>query len=94
MHEVRQAVNSDNIVNLFIFENINTGMWKYQNYKEFIRAVEEDKKNVIESIFELPKYAAFIRQYEILWGKKRSEFNELEREHLDRKYNEIEGDCI
>ena len=92
MHEIRQAVNSNDLVNLFTFKNMNTQMWKYQNCKEFIRAVEKDKKNTIDSIFELPKYASFISCHEAMWGKKRSEFSELEREYLDRKYSDIRGE--
>ncbi|MGL5717747.1 MAG: hypothetical protein ACRCX2_32400 [Paraclostridium sp.] len=73
------------IVNLFTFENMDKEMWKYQ----MIKHDEEIKRQEIQSIMELPRYAAFVRKHENLWQKSRKDFTELEKEFIGRKYIEM-----
>lgn len=75
MEQLKQITPSDNIVNLCVEENLNKKFWKYQNHKEFNKAIKE-----------LPKFEAHVRKHEKLWNKHRSQFNALEREHIDRTY--------
>lgn len=84
--QLKQITTSDNIVNLCVEENLNTKFWKYQNYKAFNKAIKESTKQTVESIFELPKFEAHVRKHEKLWNKHRSQFNVLEKEHIDRTY--------
>lgn len=85
MEFVKGIISADKIVNLFTFENMDKDIWKYQILKE----EEKAKKQELQSIMELPKYAAFVRKHEILWQKNRKDFNELEKECLERKYKEL-----
>lgn len=83
----KQITSDTDIVNLCTRENLNTNMWKYQLLKE----IERSRKEELQSILKLPGYAAFVKKHEILWNKKRSEFNHLEKEFIERKYSEIGG---
>lgn len=84
--QLKQITPSDNIVNLCVVENLNKKFWKYQNHKAFNKAIEESTKQTIQSILELPKFEEHVREHERLWNKHRSQFNALEREHIDRTY--------
>lgn len=86
MKQLKQITPSNNIVNLCVDENLNKKFWKYQNQKAFNKAIKESTKQTIESIFELPKFEAHVRKHEKLWNKHRSQFNVLEKEHIDRTY--------
>lgn len=83
----KQITSNADIVNLCTLDNLNTNMWKYQLLKE----IERSRKEELQSILKLPGYAAFVKKHEILWNKKRSEFNHLEKEFIERKYSEIGG---
>jgi hypothetical protein len=79
----KQITKNSDVVNIATSENLNLKLWKYQNKKNLDKAVKES----IDSIFELPKYAAHVRKHEKLWNKSRKEFNALEKEYIDRTYN-------
>lgn len=83
---LKQITKDKDVVNIATEENLDKGFWKYQNKKEFNRVVKEDKKLTLQSIVELPQFEAHVRKYERLWNKKRTEFNVLEKEHIDRTY--------
>ena len=82
----KQITKDTEIVNISTFENLNLGFWKYQNQKSFNKAIEEARKNTIDSIFELPSFEAHVRKHERLWNKHRLEFNVLEKVHIDTTY--------
>lgn len=82
---IEAVTKPSEIVNLFTFKNMDKDMWKHQILKE----EEKTKRQEIKSIMELPRYAAFVRHHEMLWQKKRKDFNELEKEYLERKYREL-----
>lgn len=85
MGTYKQVTPDAEIVNLCTFENLDIQMWKHQMLKD----MENDKKLELQSIIELPKYVAFVRKHEQLWNKRRSQFTELEKEYLVRKYHEL-----
>ena len=87
--QIKQVTDTKNIVNIAVKENLNIKMWKYQNIKEFNRAIESDKKNTLQAIVELPQFEMHVRKHEVLWRKPRSEFNALEKEYIDRTYHNM-----
>lgn len=88
--EVRsQVTNDSNVVNIATKDNLDIKIWKHQNIKEFNRAIESDKKNTLQAIVELPRFEMYVRKYEMLWRKHRSEFNVLEKEYIDRTYHSM-----
>lgn len=54
---MKAVTSADKLENLFTFENMDKDMWKYQIIKE----EEKAKRQELQSIMELPKYAAFVR---------------------------------
>lgn len=85
---LKQQIKDSELINLCTADNLNTNMWKYQ----MIREMENAKKQELQSIIDLPSYAAFVKTHELEWGKKRSEFNELEKESIERKYYKLKGE--
>lgn len=88
----KQITSDANIVNLCTIDNLDLRFWKKQNIKEFKRRLEVEKKNVIGSILELPRYAAYVKTYEKIFNKKQSEFNHLEKDQIERAYHERVGE--
>lgn len=86
MEGFKQFTKDNDVVNLCVPENLNKKFWKYQNNKAFNKAIKESVKVTIESIFALPSFEAHVRKHERLWNKPRTEFNILEKEHIDRTY--------
>ena len=84
-----QVTNDGNIVNIATKENLDIKMWKYQNQKEFNRAIDGDKKNTLQAIVAIPQFEMHVRKHEMLWRKPRSEFNALEKEYIDRTYHNM-----
>lgn len=82
----KQITKDSDVINICTYENLNKKFWKYQNHKAFNKAIKESTKQTVESIFELPKFEAHVRKHEKLWNKHRSQFNVLEKEHIDRTY--------
>lgn len=80
----KQAI--EEVVTVATLDNLNLELWRKANRNYFNKVTEKDKKNAIESIFELPFYERHVRKYEMLWKKKRTDFNVLEREYVDRTY--------
>lgn len=83
---LKQVTKDNSVVNIATVENLNKKFWKHQNHKAFNKAIEESTRQTIESIFELPTFEAHLRKHERLWNKHRSQFNVLEKEHIDRTY--------
>lgn len=83
---LKQITKDNNVVNIATVESLNKKFWKHQNHKAFNNAIEESTRQTIESIFELPTFEAHVRKHERLWNKHRSQFNILEKEHIDRTY--------
>jgi hypothetical protein len=81
-----QITKDNDVVNIATSENLNKKFWKYQNQKAFNRAIEESKEMTIQSIYELPHFEAHVKKHEKLWNKKRTKFNVLELEYIDRGY--------
>lgn len=88
----RQVTKDIDIINLCTLDNLDLRFWKKQNIKEFNRSLELEKKNVIGSILEIPRYAAFVKSYEKVFNKKQSEFNHLEKDQIERAYHERVGE--
>ena len=83
---LKQVTKDNSVVNIATVESLNKKFWKHQNHKAFNKAIEVSTRQTIESIFELPTFEAHIRKHERLWNKHRSQFNVLEKEHIDRTY--------
>lgn len=88
----KQITKDSDIVNLCTLDNLDLRFWKKQNIKEFNRSLEEEKKTTIKSIYELPRYAAFVKSYEKIFNKKQSEFNHLEKDQIEREYHKSVGE--
>lgn len=79
----KQTTKDSDVINICTDENLNKKFWKYQNHKAFNKAIKESTRQTVD---ELQKFEAHVRKYEKLWNKHRSQFNVLEKEHIDRTY--------
>lgn len=75
----KQITKDSDVINICTDENLNKKFWKYQNQKAFNKAIKESTKQIIQ-------FEAHVRKHEKLWNKHRSQFNVLEKEHIDRTY--------
>jgi hypothetical protein len=84
MEFVQAITNEKDLVNICDLYNFN-----FQIHKEMLLNEQEEIKHIMQSICELPKFAEFVRGFEIVWKKRRQDFNIFEKDYVHQQYAQI-----